>query len=69
VATLAVAGCGEFRARPDLRTSTLTLPDQGTCAKGYKTRQTGNIGYYGTPLVEVTGELCDPKTDDEARSP
>lgn len=60
--SLLLAACGEFRARPDLRTSTMTLPDDGACSHGYKTRSTGTVGQYGTPVVEVTDERCAPRS-------
>jgi hypothetical protein len=62
LAIFGLAACGEFTPRPDLRTSTLTAPDNGDhCAHGYKTRQTGNVGAYGTPVVEVTDLPCKAK--------
>lgn len=57
-----LSGCGPIRARPDLKTTTLTLPDSGDCAKGYKVRKTGSLGAYGTQVTEVTNEHCVPAT-------
>ncbi|NID15418.1 hypothetical protein [Luteibacter yeojuensis] len=57
-AMAALSGCGPIRARPDLKVSTLTQPDQAHCVRGYKTRSTGTVGQYDAQVVEVTGERC-----------
>lgn len=57
-AIFGLAACGKFTPRPDLRTSTLTLPTDKSCAHGRKVRQIGTIGAYGTPIVEVENKPC-----------
>jgi|GEM_PF-7016984 len=56
----AITACGSFKARPDLRQSTLTQ-SSNDCVKGHQTRQIGTTGAYGTPLVEVTDKPCGSK--------
>lgn len=53
-----LSACGPMRARPDLRTSTLTQPS-ATCVHGHRTEQVGTMGLYGTPVVLVTAKRCD----------
>jgi len=60
LAVLGLAACGEWRARPDLKTSTLTQPS-AACVRGHKTEQVGTMGLYGTPVVVVTAEPCEVK--------
>ena len=63
-AVLALAACGQFEARPDLRRTTLASPsDTATCVGGHKARQIGAIGVTGTPIVEITDEPCEVRRD------
>lgn len=57
LAAITLGACGHIRpgGHP---ASTLTLPDRGNCVRGYKTRQVGSVGSYGTPVVEVTDIPC-----------
>lgn len=56
-----LSACGPFRARPDLRISTMTLPEQSdTCIRGFKARSNGTIGQYDTKVVEVSNDPCVP---------
>lgn len=63
-AILALAACGKFEPRPDLRRTTLASPaDTAMCVGGHKARQIGAIGVTGTPIVEVTDEPCEARRD------
>lgn len=58
-AIFGLAACGQFEARPDLKQSTITGPqDRVTCSKGHKARITG-LDYNGAPIVEVTNKPCE----------
>ncbi|WP_036114517.1 MULTISPECIES: hypothetical protein [Luteibacter] len=60
LAIFALAACGNFRPSTTHPASTMTLPNiHANCSHGFKTRQTGSIGAYGTPVVEVTDEPCE----------
>jgi len=60
LAGLTLGACGHIRpgGHP---ASTLTLPERGNCVRGYKTRQVGSVGSYGTPVAEVTDIPCEAK--------
>lgn len=57
LAAVTLSACGEFRARPDLKVSTLTQSSVA-CVHGHRTEQVGTMGPYGTPVVLVTAERC-----------
>lgn len=59
-AVMALTACGPFRARPDLKVSTLTQSSV-SCVRGHKTEQVGTTGMYGTPVVLVTAAPCEVK--------
>ncbi|SEO64050.1 hypothetical protein SAMN02800692_1549 [Luteibacter sp. UNC138MFCol5.1] len=59
-AAVSLTACGEWRARPDLKVSTLTQ-SSAACVRGHKTEQVGTMGLYGTPVVVVTAERCEAK--------
>jgi hypothetical protein len=57
--SLAVAACGEFRARPDLRQSTMTVPGDAHCVRGHKAITSGGLGVGGAPVTVVqTDQPC-----------
>jgi len=60
LAALGLAACNNWRARPDLKVSTLTQSG-AACVRGHKTEQVGTMGLYGTPVVLVTAERCEVK--------
>lgn len=59
-AVVGLTACGPFRARQDLKVSTLTQ-SSASCVRGHKTEQVGTTGMYGTPVVLVTAEPCGVK--------
>jgi hypothetical protein len=66
LAIFSLSACVAFTPRPDLRTSTLTLPTDGSCAHGHKVRQVGTVGAYGTPIVEVENKPSEGRRQEKA---